>query len=142
MKKQQSFCAILALALVVQSGYITASAAQAGDEQPVVKTDVGMLPLSGTINNGIRIVNVKTFRYAFEPDPVVVKQGEKVQLVIMSKDFTHRIVILGKNVNIVVPGGEARSIVFLAGDKGIFDIDSSVFAGPGRSHLHAKFIVK
>lgn len=145
MKKFSSFLYVigsLAFIALFVSAYAPEVMSMAGDEQQLTNRDVAMLPLSGEMRNGIRVIDVKAFRYKFDPDPIVVMQGERVQLDVMSMDFTHDLAIKGYNVNVVVPGGEVKSIVFSAGDKGIFDIDSSAFSGPGRSHLHAKFIVK
>jgi cytochrome c oxidase subunit 2 len=132
----------LVLAVLFVSAYAPEAKSMAGEEQQLANKDVTMLPLSGEVRNGSRIINVKAFRYGFAPDPIVVNQGDRVQLDVKSTDVTHGLAIKGYNVNVIVPGGEVKSIVFTAGDQGVFDIECSVFCGPDHGHMHAKFIVK
>jgi cytochrome c oxidase subunit 2 len=146
MKKTLSLvCVIGSLTFVVlmASAYAAPEAKNpAGDEPQLMAKDLTALPLSGDVRNGIRIIDVKAFRYGFDPDPMVVNQGDKVQLDVTSTDVAHGLAIKEYNINLNVPGGETKSIVFTAGDKGVFNVACSVFCGPGHKEMHAKFIVK
>ncbi len=132
----------LALVVTFASAYAPESNTMAGDEPKLMDRDLSALPLSGEIRNGIRIINVKAFRYGFDPNPIVVNQGDKVQVDVQSTDVEHGFAIHDYNVDLTVPAGEIRSVVFTADTKGVFDIECSVFCGPGHSHMKAKLVVK
>jgi heme/copper-type cytochrome/quinol oxidase subunit 2 len=131
-----------AFAVLIASAFVPQAKALAGDEPQQAGRNVAMLPLSGEIQNGIRIVNAKALQYSFDPNPVVVGQGDRVQLVVLSPDMTHNLTIVDNNVAVTVPAGETRTVVFTADTEGVFDIDCSTFVGSGRSHTTAKLIVK
>ncbi len=100
------------------------------------------LGLSGKVENGIRVVEVKALRYKFEPDPIVVRSGEKVRLVVTSTDVAHGIAISSFNVKLSVPAGKTESVDFVADKKGSFPAYCSVYCGPGHGQMHASLIVK
>ncbi len=100
------------------------------------------LELSGKLENGIRIIEVRASRYKFEPDPIVVKLGEKIRLVVTSLDVAHGIAISEFKVNLSVPAGKKESIEFVADKQGAFHAYCSVYCGPGHGHMHGSFIVK
>ncbi len=100
------------------------------------------LELSGKVENGVRIIEVMASRYKFSPDPIVVKFGEKVRLVVTSQDVSHGLAITGFKVNVSIPAGRAASVEFVADKKGTFHIYCSVYCGPGHGHMHGKFIVQ
>src|SRR3989338_7999536 len=99
------------------------------------------LVLSGKVENGIRIVEVKASRYKFEPDPIVVRLGEKVRLVVTSTDVAHGLGISEFNVKLSVSAGKTERIEFIADKQGEFHAYCSVYCGPGHGHMHASFIV-
>ncbi len=98
--------------------------------------------LSGKVENGVRIIEVKASRYKFQPDPIVVRLGEKVRLIVTSGDVAHGIAISELNVKLSVPAGKTERIEFIADKQGEFHAYCSVYCGPGHGHMHASFIVK
>ncbi len=98
--------------------------------------------LSGKLENGIRTIEVKASRYKFEPDPIVVRLGERVRLVVTSTDVAHGIAISDFNVKLSVPAGKTEHIEFIADKQGEFHAYCSVYCGSGHGHMHASFIVK
>lgn len=100
------------------------------------------LGLSGRVENGVRVVEVKAWRYKFEPDPIVVRSGEKVRLVVTSADVAHGIAIQEFNVKLSVPAGKTERVEFIADKQGEFHVYCSVYCGPGHGQMHASFIVK
>lgn len=107
-----------------------------------VREDEHNLKLSGKVENGIRIIKVNASRYKFEPDPIVVKSGEKVRLLITATDVSHGLIIPDFKANLVVDAKKTGSVEFIADKKGSFHAHCSVYCGPGHSHMHANFIVK
>lgn len=100
------------------------------------------LKLSGKLEGGIRIIEVKAWRYKFEPDPIVARLGEKVRIVVTSTDVAHGIAIKEFNIKLSVPAGKTESIEFVADKQGEFHAHCSVYCGPGHDHMHASFIVE
>lgn len=98
--------------------------------------------LSGKVEEGVRVIEVKASRYKFDPDPIVVNFGEKVRLIVTSTDVAHGLEIPDFNVNVSVSAGKTESIEFIVDKKGTFHAHCSVYCGPGHSHMHADFIVK
>lgn len=98
--------------------------------------------LSGRVENGIRVVEVKAIRYKFEPDPIVVKLGEKVRLAVTAVDVEHGIAIADFNVDLQVPEGKTETVEFVADKKGSFHAHCSVYCGPGHGQMHGALIVK
>ena len=98
--------------------------------------------LSGKLENGIRVIEIKALRYRFEPDPIVVGLGERVRLVVTSMDIAHGLAIREFNINISIPAGKQISVEFVADKKGVFRAYCSVYCGPGHGSMQASFIVK
>lgn len=97
--------------------------------------------LSGKIENGIRIIEIKASRYQFEPDPIVVNLGDKVRLLVTSVDVTHGISISEFKVNLSIPVGKTNQVEFIADKEGEFFASCSVYCGGGHSRMQANFIV-
>lgn len=97
---------------------------------------------SGEIIDGVRVIRMEAFRYAFKPDPVVVKKGEKVRLLVTSTDVVHGIMIREFGVNEKLPPGKEVVIEFTADQTGTFTVHCSVFCGSGHSKMHGSLIVQ
>jgi cytochrome c oxidase subunit II len=97
--------------------------------------------LSGEIKDGIRIIQVTASRYKFSPDPIVVKLGEKVRLILTSSDVTHGIAISEFKVNVAIPVGKTEITEFIVNKKGTFSMHCSVYCGPGHSKMQGALIV-
>jgi cytochrome c oxidase subunit 2 len=97
---------------------------------------------SGKLQGGIRIIGLKASKFKFEPEPIVVKKGERIRLVATSTDVTHGIAISEYKVNLVIPVGKTVSQEFTADKEGRFPTHCSVFCGPGHGKMRGTFIVK
>ncbi len=97
--------------------------------------------LSGKVENGIRIIEVKASRYKYEPDPIVVKLGEKVRIIVTSTDVDHGFAISEFNINASVAVNKKQTVEFVADKQGTFNIFCSVYCGPGHMNMRGKLIV-
>lgn len=97
---------------------------------------------SGRLENGIRIIEVKASKYRFEPDPIVVKKGDKVRLIAATKDIDHGLAIVEFKVNLVISSGKTSTFEFIADKEGTFPMYCSVYCGPGHGKMRGSFIVK
>ncbi|MEK6528643.1 MAG: cupredoxin domain-containing protein [Nitrospirota bacterium] len=93
------------------------------------------IKLSGKLEDGIRVIEVKASRYKFDPDPIVVKLGEKVRLVVTSVDVAHGIAIQEFNVKLSISAGKTERIEFVADKQGRFHAYCSVYCGPGHGRM-------
>lgn len=98
--------------------------------------------LSGKIENEVRVVKVKAFRYGYEPDPIVVKLGENVRIVATTADVTHGLAISEFNINLSIEPGEAETAEFVADKEGEFRVYCTVYCGAGHTNMHGKLIVE
>ncbi|HDL64979.1 MAG TPA: hypothetical protein ENH12_06275, partial [Proteobacteria bacterium] len=62
-----------------------------------------VLTPSGEIIDGVRVIKMEAFQYGFKPDPVAVKKGEKVRLLVTSTDVVHGIMIREFGINEKLP---------------------------------------
>jgi heme/copper-type cytochrome/quinol oxidase subunit 2 len=98
--------------------------------------------LSGEIKSGVRRIEVVAYKYGFFPNPIVVKQGEKVVLNITAADVPHGIRIPEFDVNQVLSKGETVTVEFTASRRGQFMVHCSVYCGPDHGKQKTRLIVK
>lgn len=97
--------------------------------------------LSGKIENGVRVIEVTASRYKFEPDPIVVKLGERVRIVAKTTDISHGLAIPEFKVNLTIDPGKTATVAFVADKAGDFSAYCSIYCGPGHAEMRGKFIV-
>ena len=105
---------VVGLSLILVSVSVLADEAGQATSQEV--KGIQKPVLSGKLENGIRVIEVKASKFKFDPDPIVVKLGEKVRLVVTSMDVEHGIAIAEMGVNLPVPAQQTRSVDFTAND--------------------------
>lgn len=111
------------------------------------KTKFDSLPLSGTVANGVREIEIRAFQYNWDPENIVVKKGEKIKLFIASEDAPHGFEIEGftiPNWNIDKPiiKGKVSVIEFTPNEAGSWEMVCTVYCGPGHNGMKGKFIVR
>lgn len=94
------------------------------------------------VTPGIKEINVEAYQYSYSPNPIVVKKGDTVEISATSRDVTHGFYIKEYGINAVVRKGEKTEIKFVADKAGAFDIQCSVYCGPGHMSMKGKLIVK
>ena len=98
--------------------------------------------VSGNLENGVRVVQMKAFQFGFDPNPVVVVKGDKVKLVVTSTDVTHGFSISEFGVNVQLFPGRPSIIDFTADKSGTFIFYCSVPCGAGHTSMRGRLIVK
>ena len=96
---------------------------------------------SGKLIEGVRVIELKASKYKFEPDPIVVKKGEKVRIIASSSDVAHGISIPEFKLSLAIPAGKESTAEFSA-DKGTVTSYCSVYCGTGHGKMQGKLIVK
>lgn len=90
----------------------------------------------------IKEVHLESFQYGFSPDPVRVKKGDIVKLILTSRDVPHGVYIKEYAINVMIKKGETKKAEFIADKAGTFDVICSLYCGPGHSRMRGKFIVE
>jgi len=98
--------------------------------------------VSGNLENGVRVVQMSAFRFGFDPNPVIVNEGDQVKLVVSSTDVTHGFSIAEFGVNVQLFPGRPSIIDFTADRSGTFIFYCSVPCGAGHSSMRGRLIVK
>ncbi len=99
------------------------------------------LNLSGSLENGVRVIELTAAKYKFSPDPIVVKLGEKVRIKATSLDVQHGLAIPEFDVDLTINPHKTSSVEFVADKEGAFHARCSVYCGSGHMDMHASLIV-
>ncbi len=94
------------------------------------------------VSSKIKEVILEAYQYGFHPDPVIVKKGDRVRLIVTSRDTTHGVYIKEYNINLVAKKEKRETVEFVAKTAGEFDIICSVYCGPGHSKMKGKLIIE
>jgi len=88
-----------------------------------------------------RIIKITAHRFAYEPNEIPLKAGEKVVVEINSLDFVHGMNIpdLGKRLDLV-PGRITR-LELQPKTPGVIDFLCDNFCGEGHEEMHGRFVV-
>jgi len=126
---------------LVLAGLIFLALLVAGCNNGTSATGVGG-EASGNLENGVRIIIAKAFKYDFDPNPIIVNQGERVKIIMTSQDVTHGFALPDYNINVPLPRGKPTIIEFVADRQGTFPFICSVFCGSGHNSMSGRLIVK
>ncbi len=140
MRKGTTLGLAMGVASVLLVGAIGASFG--GDATNKVKAaETAVLQPSGSISNGVRVVEVKAKKYAFMPGEIVVNQGEKVRFDLSTEDVTHGIQLKEFKVDQRIEPGKPVSVEFTADKAGTYTFHCSVFCGLGHMGMRGKLVV-
>jgi cytochrome c oxidase subunit 2 len=104
--------------------------------------DTSPLTPSGRFENDVRVVDYDAFQYGFEPDPLVVRAGERVRLMVKSRDVTHGAMIPEVDFSIEISADNRKAAEFIAPVKpGEYPVFCSVFCGPDHGNMKGRLLV-
>ncbi len=110
------------------------------DDSGIAETMQAAEP-TGTLTDGVRVIELKARKFAFDPATVIVKQGEKIRLRVTSEDVMHGINIADYDIDRKLPPNETQVIEFTAGKPGKHHFHCSVFCGSGHGDMHGELVV-
>lgn len=89
-----------------------------------------------------RTIDVTLSRFAFSPERIELKRGEKVRINLTSTDGTHGFQVkeLGLTAK-VAAGGKPVTLEFTPAMAGTFDVKCSEYCGSGHSRMKAQIVV-
>lgn len=127
-------------------GHDHADPAQHGQEaegKALEDKQAASLTVSGDVNNEVRIVEYDAFRYGFAPDPLVVRAGERIRLLVKSRDVPHGAMIPEVDFSTKITSGERKAAaVFIAPmEPGEYPVFCNVFCGPEHGDMKARLVV-
>jgi cytochrome c oxidase subunit 2 len=96
---------------------------------------------SGSLEGGERVIRLQARQFEFDPDPMVVRAGERVRIEATSLDVEHGLAIPGYRINRQIPPGSREVITFTADQEGVYPTHCSVFCGWGHMHMSGRLIV-
>jgi cytochrome c oxidase subunit 2 len=112
-----------------------------GHDSSAMTKSVSTAAPTGKVINGVRVIEMKTRKFEFDPATVIVKQGEKVQLKVTSEDVMHGIRISDYDIDQKLPPNETQVIEFTADKPGRHHFHCSVYCGSGHGNMHGELVV-
>lgn len=85
-------------------------------------------------------IDMKAYKYAFDPGDITVYKGQKITLNISALDRKHGLKIDAYDVNVTVVPGTVTTVSFVADKTGEFPFKCSVFCGIG--HMSMQGVLK
>lgn len=81
-------------------------------------------------------------QWEFEPSVVRVKEGQRVDMQIISIDVDHGFRLPAFGIDVELKPGQAERFSFVADQAGEHTFSCSVFCGQGHAHMEGTFIVE
>lgn len=102
---------------------------------------------TGTLENGVRTIEINAYRFFFEPNLVIVNKGERIRVIIEAMDIPHGFEIEGftipdYDINTVIRKGKPLVIEFEADEKGVWEFICTVYCGYGHSEMKGILVVR
>jgi len=98
--------------------------------------------LSGQLIDGVRVIEVSARRFEFDPATIVVREGEKVRLKVISEDVTHGFGVASYHIDRKLEPGQTETIAFTADKPGRHHFHCTVYCGSGHGDMHGELIVQ
>jgi cytochrome c oxidase subunit 2 len=89
-----------------------------------------------------RVIEMTAHRFAYEPDEIELKTGERVVIAIRSLDFTHGMNIPDLGMRLDLVPGRVTRLELQPKAPGVIDFLCDNFCGEGHERMHGRFIVK
>jgi cytochrome c oxidase subunit 2 len=89
-----------------------------------------------------RTIDVRLSRYAFSPERIVLRLGERVSLNLVSVDGAHGFQVKELGLNARIPaGGRTVTVELTPKEAGTFEIKCSEYCGSGHGRMKGWLIV-
>jgi len=87
-------------------------------------------------------IKVTAKKYEFDPNPIRVKKGDHVKLVITAIDHDHGFKLEAFHIEQPLKKGEATTVEFTADQAGTFPFACSHFCGMGHKKMKGELVVE
>jgi cytochrome c oxidase subunit 2 len=95
-----------------------------------------------TDKSAVHEIQVTAKKYEFSPNPIRVKKGEPVKLIITATDHDHGFSLEAFHIKQKLKKGEPTTIEFTPDKAGTFPFKCSVFCGMGHGGMKGTLIVE
>lgn len=146
MREQTSIVVLLAVTgtVVVASlggAYLVRAAWQARQAPPALPSGEADPEPSGRMRGGERVVDLEALNYAFSPERIVVRKGEKVVLRARSVEGVHGLCVPGLGIQRLLRPDELEEVTFTAGEAGVHPFHCHIPCGPGHYRMKGRIVV-
>lgn len=90
---------------------------------------------------GPRIIEMTARRFAYEPNEIALKAGERVVIAIRSLDFVHGMNIPDLGMRLDLVPGRVTRLELQPKAPGTIDFVCDNFCGDGHEQMHGRFVV-
>ncbi|WP_319370685.1 cupredoxin domain-containing protein [uncultured Ilyobacter sp.] len=125
--------------LIILMTIIFISCSEKSDSRKINPADHEVI---GEVSDGVRMIDVETYQFGFEPNYIVVNAGEKVKLNFTTRDVVHGFMVEEMNIDVSINPGEISTIEFTPEKSGIYKFRCSVPCGSGHRAMIGYLIVK
>jgi heme/copper-type cytochrome/quinol oxidase subunit 2 len=87
------------------------------------------------------IIHMVMKKWAIVPNRVVVPQGAKVELIVITSDVEHGIAVPGLAINEPVQPGWTTAVRFLAVKPGVYPMHCSIACGRGHDQMTGEIVI-
>jgi cytochrome c oxidase subunit II len=92
--------------------------------------------------DSIRTIDVTLSRYAFSPQRIEIRVGERMRLNVVSADRVHGFQVKELGLNVRIPaGGRTVAVELTPKETGTFEITCSEYCGAGHNQMKGQLIV-
>ena len=90
---------------------------------------------------GPRVIEMTAHRFAYEPNEITLKAGERVVVAIRSLDFVHGMNIPDLGMRLDLVPGRVTRLELQPKAPGTIDFVCDNFCGDGHEEMHGRFVV-
>lgn len=83
----------------------------------------------------VPVIDIQAKRYAFTPSEITLKKDETVELVFVSEDVPHGIVVKGLGIDLELAKHKAERVFLTPKTIGDFPGECSRYCGNGHNHM-------
>ena len=88
-----------------------------------------------------RVIAITAQRFAYTPNEIALKAGERVVIVIRSIDFTHGMNLPDLHMRLDLVPGRITKLELQPKAPGVIDFVCDNFCGAGHEEMHGRFVV-
>ena len=92
--------------------------------------------------SGVHEIHVTATKYEFTPNPIHVKKGERVKIIITAADHDHGFKLDAFNIDKKVKKGASSTVEFTADRAGTFPFQCSDFCGLGHRKMKGTLVIE
>ena len=89
-----------------------------------------------------RVIEVESFQFGYEPSVIEVTSGERVRIVLTTRDVPHGLYIPELDIDVSAASGKPGTVEFTAPAQGEYVFTCSLYCGAGHKDMRGKLIVR